>query len=364
MRGQEVTQECLYGYFSLEDRVPQAHPLRKLREIVDVSLKQMSPMFSTMYSEMGRPSIPPEYLLRASMLQVLYSIRSERMLCEQLDYNFLFRWFVGLSINDQVWDHSVFTKNRDRLLDSDVAFAFLDSTIAFAKKKDMLSDEHFTVDGTLIEAWASQKSFQKKDEPPRKSDDSGNASVDFHGEKRTNDTHASTTDSEARLYKKSSGAEAKLAFLGHAIMENRNGLIVATRFTQATGTAERDAAAEMMEELMYDSAKNRVTLGGDKNYDTADFITTMRALNVTPHVAQNTKRRGGSGIDGRTTRHQGYRISQRKRKRVEEIFGWLKTVGPMRKIKLRGLARGGWLFTFASAVYNAVRIRNHLCAPA
>jgi transposase len=361
MRGQENAQDSLYGYFSLEDRVPPNHPLRPLRAIIDVALSELSPLFAEMYSENGRPSIPPEYLLRASMLQVLYTIRSERMLMEQLDYNLLFRWFVGVGINDRVWDHSVFSKNRDRLLDSDVAMMFLDTMIARARAEALLSDEHFTVDGTLIEAWASQKSFQQKNAPSSTPDDPGNATVDFRGEKRTNDTHASTTDPETRLYKKSSGAEAKLAFLGHVIMDNRHGLIVATRFTQATGTAEREAAAEMIEEVIYDRKKTRVTLGADKNYDVKDHIEQLRELGVTPHVAQNTKRRGGSSIDRRTTRHAGYAISQRKRKLVEEIFGWMKTVGPMRKIKQRGLARGGWLFTFTSAVYNAVRIRNHLC---
>jgi transposase len=362
MRGQEHTQQSLYGYFSLEDRVPQDHPLRPLRAIVDVALNALSPVFAAMYSENGRPSIPPEYLLRASMLQVLYTIRSERMLMEQLDYNLLFRWFVGVGINDRVWDHSVFSKNRDRLLDSDVAMAFLETMISRARAEALLSDEHFTVDGTLIEAWASQKSFQKKNTPPSTPNDPGNATVDFRGETRTNDTHVSRTDPETRMFKKSSGAQAKLAYLGHVIMDNRKGLIVATRFTQATGTAEREAATAMIEGVIDARKKHRVTLGADKGYDVNDFIKDVRTLGVTPHVAQNTKRRGGSGIDRRTTRHVGYEISQRKRKRVEEIFGWMKTVGPIRKIKQRGLARGSWLFTFTSAVYNAVRIRNHLCA--
>ncbi len=361
MRGTAQTQEPIFASFSVDDRIPQGHPLRKLREVIDVSLKQISPVLTTMYAESGRPSIPPEHLLRATIIQVLYSIRSERLLVEQLEYNFLFRWFVGLSMNDRVWDHSTFSKNRDRLMESNIATEFLSTLIKRARTEGMLSDEHFTVDGTLIEAWASQKSFQRKDTQPPKNNDSRNASVDFHGEERTNDTHASTTDPDARLYKKSAGMGARLVYMGHVIMDNLQGLVVATRFTHATGTAERDAAIDMIPDIKKNIPKKRITLGGDKGYDTRDFHAKLRQENITPHVAQNTKRRGGSTIDHRTTRHEGYGESQRKRKRVEEIFGWSKTVGPMRKIKLRGLECGGWLFTLSCAVFNAVRIRNHLC---
>lgn len=361
MRGTIQPQEPLFASFSVEDRIPAGHPLRKLREVIDVGLKQISPVLTTMYAEYGRPSIPPEQLLRATIIQVLYSIRSERLLVEQLEYNFLFRWFVGLSINDRVWDHSTFSKNRDRLMESNIATEFLSTLIKRARTEGMLSDEHFTVDGTLIEAWASQKSFQRKDAQPPQGNVSHNASVDFHGEERTNDTHASTTDPDARLYKKSAGMGARLVYMGHVLMDNLHGLVVATRFTHATGRAERAAAVDMMTEIKKNIPKKRLTLGGDKGYDTRDFHAKLRQENITPHVAQNTNRPGGSAIDGCTTRHEGYGESQRKRKRVEEIFGWNKTVGPMRKIKLRGLGRGGWLFTFSCAVFNAVRIRNHLC---
>ena len=359
MRGTENKQDKLFSYVSQEDRIPQHHPMRKLRELIDPILQKMSPTFDTMYAEEGRPSIPPEYLLRASLVQVLYSIRSERLLMEELDYNLLYRWFVGLSMDDAVWDHSVFSKNRDRLLDADIATQFLKQVVALARERKLLSDEHFTVDGTLIEAWAGHKSFVKKDSPPPRQDgdDPGNPTIDFHGEQRTNDTHQSTTDPEARLYKKSTGKESKLSFLGHVVMDNRHGLVVGTSYTHANGTAERTAGRTMMKKVK-GKRKKRLTLGVDKNYDTADFVHEMRGLNITPHAAQNTKRRGGSALDERTTRHPGYEISQRKRKLVEEIFGWLKTIGPMRKIKYKGLALGGWIFTFASAAYNLIRIRN------
>jgi transposase len=359
MRGTENKQNKLFSYVSQEDRIPQSHPMRKLRELIDPILQKMSPTFDKMYADEGRPSIPPEYLLRASLVQVLYSIRSERLLMEELDYNLLFRWFVGLSMDDAVWDHSVFSKNRDRLLDADIAKQFLKHVVALAGERKLLSDEHFTVDGTLIEAWAGHKSFVKKDAPPprRNGGDSGNPTVDFHGEQRTNDTHQSTTDPEARLYKKGAGKESKLSFLGHVVMDNRHGIVVRTSYTEANGTAERTAGRTMMKKVK-GKRKSRLTLGVDRNYDTADFVYEMRGLNITPHAAQNTKRRGGSALDGRTTRHPGYEISQRKRKLVEEIFGWLKTIGPMRKIKYKGLALGGWIFTFASAAYNLIRIRN------
>ena len=362
MRGEQDKQPVLFSNVSQEDRIPANHPLRLLRSLVDPILAEMSRRFAELYSDTGRPSIPPEYLLRAMLLQVLYTIRSERLLIEQLDYNLLFRWFVGLSMDDAVWNHSVFSKNRDRLLDGDIANEFLAKVLALAREKSLLSDEHFTVDGTLIEAWAGQKSFQKKGKrSSSESDDPGNPTINFHGEKRANDTHESTTDPEARLYKKSAGKESRLSFMGHVTMDNRHGLVVATRYTQATGKAEREAAHTMLKALRKKQRTKRFTLGADKGYDTRDFVEDLRKLNVTPHVAQNNMSRR-SAIDDRTTRHQGYEISQRKRKRVEEIFGWLKTIALMRKTRHKGVARGGWIFTFTSAVYNLLRIRNILGA--
>ncbi len=355
MRGDDQLNGGMFSYISPEQRVPKDHPLRPIRTMVDAVLKEMSPRFETMYSTRGRPSIAPEKLLRALLLQVLYTVRSERMLMEQLDYNLLFRWFVGLNMDDPIWDPTVFTKNRERLLEGDVAQMFFERVLAQARSRHLLSNEHFTVDGTLIEAWAGQKSFKKKGAsktPPP--DDPGNPTVDFHGEKRSNDTHASTTDPEARLYRKTSGVETKLCFLGHALMENRHGLVVRAKVTQATGYAERDAAVSMITAF---PISRRVTLGGDKAYDTRDFVSDLRVMRITPHVAQNTTARS-SAIDDRTTRHAGYAESQKKRKRVEEIFGWLKTVGLMRKTRHRGVPRVGWMFTFAAAVYNLVRMRN------
>ena len=363
MRGHDEQQESIYSYISPEKRVPSDHPLRRLRAMVDVALKEMSPQFAELYSRYGRPSIAPEKLLRALLLQVLYSVRSERLLMEQMGYNMLFRWFVGLSMDDQVWDVTVFTKNRERLLEGEVAEGFFEQVLAQAREKELLSDEHFTVDGTLIQAWAGQKSFQAKKKeakhgaPP---DDAGNATVDFHGEKRSNETHQSTTDRQARLYKKSKGTEAKLSYLGHVLTENRNGLVVEARVTMASGTAEREAALEMLEAQR---GGRRVTVGGDKGYDVQEFVADVRDLGVTPHVAQNNRNRR-SAIDARTTRHAGYQTSQRKRKRVEEVFGWLKTVGLLRQTRYRGRERVGWMFTFATAVYNLVRIRNLTAAPA
>jgi transposase len=312
------------------------------------------------YARTGRPSIAPEKLLRALLLQVLYSLRSERLLMEELQYNLLFRWFVGLDLDAPVWDVTVFTKNRDRLLAGAVATAFFEQVLAQAKAHRLLSDEHFTVDGTLIEAWAGQKSFKPKGQVTPPPDDPGNPSVDFRGEHRTNATHASTTDSEARLYKKAAGQEAKLCFLGHVLMENRHGLVVNAMVTPATGTAERDAAVALVDAR---PSTRRITLAGDKNYDTAAFVNALRVRQVTPHVAQHTTGRR-SAMDGRTTGHPGYAVSQQKRKRVEEVFGWLKTIGLLRKVKLRGVQRVGWLFTFAAAVYNLVRIRNLIEAAA
>jgi transposase len=363
MRGDDIQQGAMFSYLSPEQRVPADHPLRPIRKLVDTVLSRLSPCFEAMYAEGGRPSIPPEKLLRALLLQCLYSVRSERLLMEQLDYNLLFRWFVGLNMDDPVWDFTVFSKNRERLLEADVARAFFVEIGELAREKRLLSDEHFTVDGTLIEAWAGQKSFKPRagtSAPPTDSD-WGNPSVNFRGQKRSNDTHASTTDADAKLYKKAKGHEAKLAFLGHVLMENRNGLVVETRLTAATGTAEREAALEMIG-AKQKPQRGRVTLGGDKSYDTREQVAGLRQLKVTPHVAQNTERPGGSAIDQRTTRHAGYTVSQTKRKRVEEIFGWFKTVALMRKTRFRGLDRVGWMFTWTAAAYNLVRMRNLLGA--
>lgn len=361
MRGPDTQQSTMFSYVSSEKRVPVSHPLRSVRTMVDTVLTALSPRFDQMYSDFGRPSIAPEKLLRALLLQIFYSIRSERLLMEQLDYNLLFRWFVGLNVDEKVWDPTVYTKNRDRLLDGEVAGEFFQQVLAQARQAGLVSDEHFSVDGTLIEAWASQKSFRRKDQgsaaPP---DDPGNPTVDFHGEKRSNQTHESTTDPDARLARKSGGHEARLAYCGNVLIENRNGLVVDTELLQCTGTAERDAALLMAERI--DGAQ-RVTVAADKGYDTRDCVQELRQMNVTPHVAHNDKRAGGSAIDGRTTRHAGYKISQMKRKRVEEVFGWLKTVGMLRKTRHRGLFRVGWVFTFAAAAYNLVRMRN-LLAPA
>ena len=340
--------------------MPAEHPLRPIREMTDHALVRLSPQFEAMYSEMGRPSIPPEQLLRALLLQALYSIRSERLLIEQLDYNLLFRWFVGLGMDEAIWDHSTFSKNRDRLLAGDVATEFFDAVLAAARQHRLLSDEHFTVDGTLLEAWASHKSFRPKgtdsSTPP---DDPGNPTVNFRGEPRKNDTHQSTTDPDARLYKKGVGRPAQLAYLGHVLMENRSGLIVKTRVTPADGYGERDAALLMVAEV----PGGRVTLGGDKGYDYPAFVAELRHLEVTPHVAQNTTKRR-SAIDRRTTRHPGYAVSQLKRKRVEEAFGWMKTIGLLRKLRHRGGPTVDWIFRFTAAAYNLIRIRNLIGANA
>ena len=355
MRGNDHKDTTMFSYISPEERVPADHPLRPIRSMVDKALKGLSPRFAKIYSPTGRPSIPPEKLLRALLLQVLYTVRSERMLMEQLDYNLLFRWFVGLNMDDRVWDVTVFTKNRDRLLEGDVARGFFGQVLAQARAGRLLSDEHFTVDGTLIEAWAGHKSFKPKNGPPEPPpDDPGNPDVNFHGEKRSNATHQSTTDPESRLFKKSKGSPAELCYLGHVLMENRNGLVIEPSITQAGGTAERDAALRMVQAI---PGSRRVTLGGDKNYDTRDHVDALRSLNVTPHVAQNTANRK-SAIDGRTTRHPGYAVSMRKRKRVEEIFGWMKTVGLMRQTRHRGRQRVDWMFTFTAAAYNLIRMRN------
>jgi transposase len=339
----------MFSYVSPEKRVPAEHPLRAIRAMVDTVLEEMSPRLARLYSDVGRPSIAPERLLRALLLQIFYSVRSERLLMEQLDYNLLFRWFVGLGMDEPVWNHAVFSHNRERLLNEEIAEAFFQRVLAQAQP--YLSDEHFTVDGTLLEAWASHKSFRRKDDPATPG--GGTREVDFHGQKRTNETHQSTTDPEARLYKKSAGSEAKLAYLGHALMENRHGLLVKTCVTQATGTAERDAALAMVKQ---NAGTKRITVGGDKNFDTRDLVRKLRKIRVTPHVAQNTERWGGSAIDERTTRHPGYAISQQKRKRIEQSFGWMKIIGMLKKVKLRGLQKVRWLFTFVGAAYNLYRL--------
>lgn len=357
MRGSQKQQDSLFSYVPLEKRIPKSHPLRPIRKMVDEALKKMSNKFSELYSHTGRPSIAPEYLLRAALLQIFYSIRSERLLIEQLDYNLLFRWFVGLKMDDPVWNHSVFSKNRDRLLNTEIAALFFAAIRDQAAKKKLISDEHFTVDGTLLEAWASMKSFQAKDADKNDPSGSGsgkNPTVNFRGQKRKNDTHQSVTDPQARLYKKAKGQQAKLCYLGHALMENRNGLVVDTRVTLADGTAERKAAIEMVENV---PGKHRITLGADKGYDSTDFVERMRFLNATAHVAQNAR---GSAIDGRTTRHDGYNVSLKIRKRVEEIFGWMKTIGCLGKLHHRGQERIQGIFTLAAAAYNLIRIRNLL----
>ena len=352
MRGDDQQQSGVFSYISAEQRVPQNHPLRPLRKMVDEVLAELSPRFTKMYAKRGRPSIAPEKLLRALLLQVLYTIRSERQWMEQLDYNLLYRWFVGLNRDDPV-----FTKNRERLLKGDIAQVFFEEVLEQARAQQLLSEDHFTVDGTLVEAWAGQKSFQRKGQPPQPPEGGGShPTVNFHGEKRSNQTHQSRTDPEAMLYRKSGGSESKLSYLGHVWMENRNGLGVDTRLTRATGTAERDAALDMAARIP--GGTRQVTLGGDKNYDTQDFVNKLREAAVTPHVAQNQHERRTSAIDERTTRHQGYGFSQRKRKRVEEIFGWIKAIAGLRKTRHRGKARVGWMFTFAAAAYNLVRMRN------
>jgi transposase len=367
MRGSDEQTQSLFSYVSCEARVPTDHPLRLIRAIVDEALETLSPRFERLYATTGRPSVPPEKLLRALLLQAFYSVRSERQLMEQLDYNLLFRWFVGLSMDAPVWDVTVFTKNRERLLEGDVARQFLATLLARPRVKALLSDEHFSVDGTLIEAWASMKSFRPKDD--RRDDGRGgagsgeagrNGERDFHGETRRNDTHASTTDPEARLYRKGDGKEAKLCYIGHLLMENRTGLVVEARLTQASGTAEREAGVGMIRER---AGGRRLTLAGDKNYDTRGFVAALRGLRVTPHVAQNTSRRA-SAIDGRTTRHAGYSVSQRIRKRIEEAFGWMKGPGTLRKTRHRGTARVGFQFVLTAAAYNLIRLPKLLGAAA
>ena len=410
MRGSDAVTGALFSYMDLDDRVPADHPLRVIRAVVNEVLRALDADFGAMYSDFGRQSIPPERLLRGSLIQAFYTVRSERQLMEQLDYNLLFRWFVGLGIDDPVWDHSTYSKNRDRLLEADIAKKFLAAILAHSQVAPLLSDDHFTVDGTMVQAWASMKSFLPQEQlapnppppdtgspppsellpitpsagpPPEtgsniepdaalpatpstteaapmttdtatKPKKSRNAEVDFHGQKRSNATHASVTDLQARLYKKGKGKEAKLSYIGHAMTENRHGLVVQTEMTQATGKAEREAA-KLMIEAHDPGSERRITVGADKGYDTADFVADLRAMCVTPHVAQNNKGRA-SAIDARTTRHPGYAISQKKRKLVEEPFGWGKTIGGLARPMRRGTPRMGFVFTFTMAAYDLIRL--------
>lgn len=349
----------MFSYVSPEQRVPQDHPLRPVRRMADEALRELSRRLSKLYSPIGRPSIAPEKLLRALLLQLLYSVRSERMLMEQLDYNLLFRWFVGLNMDDKVWDATVFSQNRDRLLAGDIAHAFFEAVVQQARAAGLMSDEHFSVDGTLIEAWAGQKSLRRTDgsgEPPRGG--GRNAEVDFHGERRSNDTHVSQTDPEAMLARKAQGRESKLSYAGHLLTENRNGLVVGAEVTHAYGNAEVHAALQLIEGI---GGSHPITVGADKGFDNRPFVEEARHMKVRPHVA---RRRVGGAIDGRTSRHAGYAISQRKRKRIEEVFGWLKTVALLRKTKHRGRERVEWMFVFAAAAYNLVRMRKLTAAVA
>lgn len=351
MRGDDQQSGHLFSYLSPEQRVPADHPLRAIRRMTDEALQQLSPQFERLYATTGRPSVPPEQLLRALLLQALYTVRSERQLVEQLEYNLLFRWFVGLAMDDVVWTPTTFTKNRDRLLAGDIARQFFEAVLTQARAQRVLSAEHFTVDGTLLEAWAGQKSFTRREGPGRgpRDDDPSNPTVNFHGERRSNATHQSTTDPDSRLAKKGPGKEAKLVYVGEVLMENRHGLVVDASVVTATGTAEPEAATGLLQALPSRAA----TIGGDKAYDQRAWVETARALGVTPHVAQ----RPHSAIDARTTRHPGYHASQRQRKRIEEVFGWMKTIGGLRKLRYRGTARVEWQFLFVAAVYNLVRLR-------
>jgi transposase len=361
MRGYVEKQIPMFSVIQIDPKIRKNHPLRPIAELVDAILEALSPDFDRIYAKTGRPSIPPEHLLKALLIQILYTIRSEAQLLEHLEFNLLYRWFVGLAPDADIWDETVFSKNRERLLDGDIAQKFFKKVVELAESRGLLSHDHFTVDGTQLHAWASHKSFRPKGENDSPdNNDSGNRSVDFHGQRRTNATHESTTDPESRLYRKSNGAESKLSYLGHALMENRNGLVVNARVTRANGTAERDVVPGFVVQL---DGEGRKTVGGDKGYDTKDFVATMRQMNVTPHVAQNTSSRS-SAIDDRTARHLGYELSQRKRKLIEQSFGWMKTVGPMRRPHRRGLRQMEWWFRFSAAAYNLVRIRNLTAQPA
>lgn len=357
MRGDYQEGGDLFSYVSLEERIPKRHPIRRMRKLVDEALANLDGVFDEIYADSGRPSIPPERLLRASLLQIFYSIRSERQLMEQLDYNLMFRWFVGLSVDEPVWNPSTFSKNRDRLAQADIGRRLFEEIVEMARRRSLTSNDHFSVDGTLIAAWASQKSVRRKDGSDDDNPDGvgRNAGRNFHGEKRSNETHASRTDAEALLASKSHGMASRPSYAGHTLMENRNGLLVHAELTPATGTAEREAALEMALDL-----KSGATLGADKAYDVRGFVEDLRCLDITPHVAQNVNRRGGSAIDGRTTRHPGYQLSQRARKRIEEPFGWAKQVGGLRQTRFRGLARVRQHFLHVMAAYNLVRMRNLL----
>jgi transposase len=357
MRGPDDQTSGMFSYLSPERRVRQDHPLRAIRRMTDQVLESLSPRFTKMYSDIGRPSIPPEQLLRALLLQSLYTVRSERLLMEEIDYSVLFRWFVGLGMDDEIWSPTTFSKNRDRLLQHDVAAAFFDAVVGQARTAGLLSDEHFTVDGTLLDAWASLKSFENKEEAPTPPpDDPGNPTVNFHGEARRNDTHQSTTDPDAMLARKGQGKEAKLSYAGHVLLDNRHGLVANVCVTAATGTAERDAAV-----LLLTESADTGTVGGDKGFDVASFVAGVRALGIAPHVARKVK---SSAIDGRTTRHAGYAVSQQKRKLIEQVFGWMKTIGGLRKLRHRGGELVDWIVTFTAAAYNLIRLRTLLARPA
>jgi len=355
MRGRPERQATMLSFITPEQRVPQGHPIRWIKVLADQELKRLSPVFAQMYSTTGRPSIPPETILKSLLLIALFSVRSERQFCEQLDYNLLFRWFLDMDMMAESFDATVFTKNRERLMDHEVGRLFFDAVVRQARSSGLMSDDHCTVDGTLIEAWASLKSFRPKGEVPSSPDDPGNPTVDFHGKKRSNETHESTTDPESRLMRKGKGKEAKLCYGAHALMENRNGLLVDVKVTKATGTAEEEAAEEMLKR----QARRRIkpkTLGGDKGYDTHGFVSLLRSREITPHVAANTKRKGGSAIDGRTTRHTGYSISQRMRNRVEEIYGWVKTVGGFRRTRFKGIGKTQLAAWLVGTAYNLLRM--------
>lgn len=368
VRTKDTKQQVFFSYKSIEDRIPEDHPIRALKILVDGALAKLSDDFDRLYSHTGRPSIPPEQLLRALLIQIFFSVRSERQLVEQLDYNMMFRWFVGLNLDDDIWNATTFTKNRDRLLEGEIAERFFAEVLDMAKKQGLVSHEHFTVDGTIIEAWASHKSFQRKQESGSDDDDDTpangpgkgrNPDVNYRGEKRRNDTHESKTDPDARLCRKGRQTGAQLGYMGHALMENRNGLVVDVRVTHATGKAEQKAAASMASGI---KGKHRVTLGGDKGYDADELLDELRGMGVTPHIAKNDHERRTSSIDERTTRHDGYLVSQKKRKLVEQIFGWGKTVGCLRKVKHRGLDLVKSITTMNLAAYNLIRIRNLMMA--
>ncbi|MGQ0503250.1 MAG: IS5 family transposase [Panacagrimonas sp.] len=359
MRGIESPRRSMFSDVSLERRVPSQHPLRAIRKLVDAALEQMQGALTVMDSHTGRPSIPPERLIRAVLLQIFFSVRSERQLMEQLDYNLLFRWFVGLEVDDAVWDASSFAKNRDRLVDHEVGRSLLAAVIAQARENDLGSDEHFSVDGTLIQAWASMKSFQRKDDDASPPSGGSNTEVDFRGEKRSNDTHPSTTDPECRLYKKAEGQASELAYLGHALMENRNGLVVDGCVTQADGCAERNAAMILVDAI---KAQGPITLGADKGYDAAEFVERLGKAQVVPHLAQNTRNRK-SAVPDAIAATEGYAMSIKIRKRIEEIFGWAKAIGGMAQAKLRGTAKVDWRFMMTLAAYNLVRLRKLIAPP-